>query len=53
MGANRGVVFFGPDQVEVMDIGDPKMETPQGRKTDHGAPKKFVSDRNTVVPEAA
>ena len=53
MGANRGVVYFGPDQVEMMDIGDPKMETPQGRKTDHGAPKKFVSDPNTVAPEAA
>jgi len=53
MGANRGVVYFGPDQVEVMDIGDPKMETPQGRKIDHGARKKFVSDPDTLVPEAA
>lgn len=43
MSNNRGVVYLGPNKVEVMEIGDPKMETPQGRKIDHGVILKVVS----------
>jgi len=43
MAGNRGVVYLGPNKVDVMDIGDPKMETPQGRKIDHGVILKVVS----------
>ena len=40
---NRGVVYLGPNHVEVQKIADPKMETPQGRKIDHGVILKVVS----------
>lgn len=43
MSANRGVVYLGPNKVEVQSIGDPKMETPQGKKIDHGVILKVVS----------
>jgi len=43
MGDNRGVVYLGPNHVEVQKIADPKMETPQGRKIDHGVILKVVS----------
>jgi len=42
MSSNRGVVYLGPNKVEVMDIGDPKMETPQGKKIDHGVILKIT-----------
>ena len=31
MSSNRGVVYLGPNKVEVHPIGDPKMETPAGK----------------------
>lgn len=43
MGDNRGVVYLGPNHVEVQKIADPKMETPKGRKIDHGVILKVVS----------
>jgi len=43
MGDNRGVVYLGPNKVEVQKIADPRMETPQGRKIDHGVILKVVS----------
>src|SRR5690242_18383158 len=43
MAGNRGVVYLGPNNVEVMDIGDPRMETPRGRAIGHGVILKVVS----------
>ncbi|GBQ43802.1 glutathione-independent formaldehyde dehydrogenase [Komagataeibacter europaeus] len=43
MGTNRGVVYLGPEHVEVQDIADPKMETPTGRRITHGVILKVVS----------
>lgn len=43
MSGNRGVVYLAPNQVEVQTIADPRMETPQGRKIDHGVILKVVS----------
>ncbi|MBE7728895.1 alcohol dehydrogenase catalytic domain-containing protein, partial [Komagataeibacter sp. FXV3] len=43
MGTNRGVVYLGPEHVEVQDIADPKMETPAGRRITHGVILKVVS----------
>jgi len=43
MSGNRGVVYLGPNHVEVQKIADPKMETPHGRKIDHGVILKVVS----------
>ncbi|GAN89419.1 formaldehyde dehydrogenase, glutathione-independent [Gluconobacter cerinus] len=40
---NRGVVYLGPNHVEVQRIDDPRMETPDGRKIDHGVILKVVS----------
>ncbi len=43
MSSNRGVVYLGPNKVEVQPIGDPKMETPAGKKIDHGVILRVVS----------
>lgn len=40
---NRGVVYLGPNHVEVQRINDPIMETPDGRKINHGVILKVVS----------
>lgn len=40
---NRGVVYLGPNHVEVQRIDDPRMETPDDRKIDHGVILKVVS----------
>jgi glutathione-independent formaldehyde dehydrogenase len=43
MGANRGVVYLGPNKVEVQNIDDPKFEAPDGRKIEHAVILKVVS----------
>src|SRR5208283_4866476 len=43
MSKNRGVVYTRPGEVQVQDIADPKFETPQGRKIEHGVILKVVS----------
>src|SRR5258708_10289571 len=43
MSGNRGVVYTRPGEVRVQDIADPKFETPQGRKIEHGVILKIVS----------
>ncbi|GAN52930.1 formaldehyde dehydrogenase, glutathione-independent [Tanticharoenia sakaeratensis] len=40
---NRGVVYLGPNHVEVQHIADPKMEAPDGRKIEHAVILKVVS----------
>jgi len=36
MANNRGVVYVGPGKVEVQSIDYPKLQTPAGRKIEHG-----------------
>jgi glutathione-independent formaldehyde dehydrogenase len=43
MSSNRGVVYLGPQQVEVQDIPDPKLEAPDGRRIEHAAILKIVA----------
>jgi glutathione-independent formaldehyde dehydrogenase len=43
MASNRGVVFLGPDHVEVQSIDYPKLENPAGKKINHGVILKVVS----------
>ncbi|WP_062561142.1 formaldehyde dehydrogenase, glutathione-independent [Paracoccus aminovorans] len=43
MSSNRGVVYIGPGKVEVQDIADPKLQSPDGRKIEHGVILKVVS----------
>ena len=43
MSGNRGVVYTRPGEVQVQDIADPKFETPQGRRIEHGVILKVVS----------
>jgi glutathione-independent formaldehyde dehydrogenase len=43
MASNRGVVFLGPNHVEVQSIDDPKLENPAGKKINHGVILKVVS----------
>ncbi|WP_017999787.1 formaldehyde dehydrogenase, glutathione-independent [Paracoccus sp. N5] len=43
MSSNRGVVYIGPGKVEVQDIADPKLQSPDGRKAPHGVILKVVS----------
>ena len=43
MASNRGVVFLGPNHVEVQSIDYPKLENPAGRKINHGVILKVVS----------
>jgi glutathione-independent formaldehyde dehydrogenase len=41
--SNRGVVYQGPGNVEVMDIDDPKFVSPSGKKIDHAVIIKVLS----------
>jgi glutathione-independent formaldehyde dehydrogenase len=43
MASNRGVVFLGPNHVEVQSIDYPKLENPTGKKIGHGVILKVVS----------
>src|SRR6201991_2403580 len=43
MASNRGVVFLGPNHVEVQSIDEPKLENPAGKKINHGVILKVVS----------
>ena len=43
MASNRGVVFLGPNHVEVQSIDFPKLENPAGKKINHGVILKVVS----------
>jgi glutathione-independent formaldehyde dehydrogenase len=43
MASNRGVVYLGPNTVEVQSINFPKMQNPQGKSIEHGAILKIVS----------
>ncbi|MDX7952681.1 formaldehyde dehydrogenase, glutathione-independent [Lichenihabitans sp. Uapishka_5] len=43
MSGNRGVVYLGPGKVEVQDIADPKLESPDGRRIEHAVILKVVS----------
>jgi glutathione-independent formaldehyde dehydrogenase len=36
MASNRGVAYVGPGKVEVRPIDFPKLETPAGKKAEHG-----------------
>ncbi len=39
---NRGVVYLGPNKVEVQDIPFPKLENPRGKKIEHGVILKVL-----------
>lgn len=41
--SNRGVVYIGPGKVEVQNIPDPKLQSPDGRKAPHAVILKVVS----------
>lgn len=43
MAGNHGVVYLGPNHVEVQTIDDPKFENPEGKKIEHGVILKVVS----------
>jgi glutathione-independent formaldehyde dehydrogenase len=43
MAANRGVVYVGPGKVDVQSIDYPKLQTPAGRKIEHGVVLKCVT----------
>lgn len=43
MAENRGVVYMGPNHVEVQSIASPKMENPRGKKVEHAVILKVVS----------
>jgi glutathione-independent formaldehyde dehydrogenase len=43
MASNRGVVFLGPNHVEIQSIDYPKLENPNGKKINHGVILKVVS----------
>ena len=43
MANNRGVVYVGPGKVEVQSIDYPKLQTPAGRKIEHGVVLKCVT----------
>ncbi len=43
MSKNRGVVYLGPNKVDVQDIADPKFEAPDGRTIHHGVILKVLS----------
>lgn len=43
MSSNRGVVYVGPGKVEVRDIADPVMASPNGRKLDHSVILKVIT----------
>lgn len=43
MSGNRGVVYLGPNNVEVQNIADPKFEAPDGRRIEHGVILKVIT----------
>ncbi len=43
MAENSGVVFLGPNKVEVQSIDFPKMQNPSGKKINHGVILKVVA----------
>jgi glutathione-independent formaldehyde dehydrogenase len=43
MATNQGVVYMGPNKVEVQSIDYPKMQNPQGKPIEHGAILRIVS----------
>lgn len=43
MSSNRGVVYVGSGKVEVRNIADPVMASPNGRKLDHAVILKVIS----------
>jgi glutathione-independent formaldehyde dehydrogenase len=43
MASNRGVAYVGPGKVEVRPIYFPKLETPAGKKAEHGVILKVVT----------
>jgi glutathione-independent formaldehyde dehydrogenase len=43
MASNRGVVYLGPNKVEVQSIDHPKLQNPSGKKIEHGVILKVVS----------
>ena len=43
MAENSGVVFLGPNKVEVQSIDFPKMQNPAGKKINHGVILKVVA----------
>lgn len=43
MGGNRCLVYLAPGRVEVQDWDFPKLETPAGRRLDHGAILKVLA----------
>ncbi|GGD92186.1 glutathione-independent formaldehyde dehydrogenase [Aureimonas endophytica] len=43
MSGNRGVVYLGPNKVEVQTIDDPKFEDPHGRRIEHAVILKVLS----------
>lgn len=42
MADNRAIAYAGPDQVEVKHIDFPKLETPRGKKAEHGVILKII-----------
>ena len=43
MASNHGVVYMGPNKVEVQSIDYPKMQNPQGKPIEHGVILRIVS----------
>ncbi|MEI4488967.1 formaldehyde dehydrogenase, glutathione-independent [Frigidibacter sp. MR17.14] len=43
MSSNRGVVYIGPGKVEVQNIPDAKLESPDGRRIEHGVILRVIS----------
>src|ERR1700748_3880885 len=43
MANNRGVVYLGPNKVEVQSIDFPKLQNPKGKKIEHAVILKVVS----------
>ena len=43
MANNHGVVYLGPNHVEVQSIDYPKLENPAGKKIDHAVILKVVT----------
>ncbi len=43
MASNRGVVYLGPNHVEVQSIDYPKLANPAGKKINHGVILKVVA----------
>src|ERR1700749_23979 len=43
MASNHGVVYLGPNKVEVQTIDYPKMQNPQGKAIEHGVILRIVS----------